>query len=632
MVSAMRHRGPDDQGIYHDGIVALGMSRLAIIDTTRAGHQPFANRDGTILLVYNGETYNFREERAILVKKGHVFNSSSDTEVVLRMYEEYGDDFVARMRGMFALAIYDKRRGAGKERLLLARDHLGIKPLLYADVRGSLIFSSEMKSILASGLIKREVNSEGVRLLLTFGSVLQPMTVVSGVIMLLPGHRLIIEGGGRRLEKFWGLGLDRIPGLRQAPYEDQVQVLRSALEESVRLQMIGDVPVGAFLSGGIDSTLLVSMMARATGTKIRTFSVGFESEGKDLDETDDAERSARFIGTEHSRIIVTGQQVRDSINDIAAALDQPSVDGVNSYFVSAAARRSVTVAISGTGGDELFAGYPWFMNMVRATMRDRKSGAASRVRAMVAKVARQRLFDFAATGRLGARTEQARQLSGFMAHFARQHRIFTPYQVARLLARERRALAQVGRDPSRDIQRSDELPLASAVERTSALCLRGYAQNQLLRDIDAVSMAQSLEVRVPFLDPVITDLAFSLSDQSKLNTERALVEQNGTYRSQGGKKILIDAGRDLLPLDIDMQKKRGFQMPFDFWLKGPLKDVVDDTLSPMAVKSRGLFDHREVAAVRNDFFQGRVSWVFPWLLAMVELWCRQVLDGAYCEK
>jgi asparagine synthase (glutamine-hydrolysing) len=391
----MHHRGPDDSGQFSDGQVSLGMTRLAILDPSSGGHQPMMTHDERIVVVYNGELYNFRSEKALLEKQGHTFSSSSDTEVVLRMYEHYGDDFVKRMRGMFALAIYDRRRGPGRERLLLARDQMGIKPLVYAHVDGRLVFASEIKALLASGLVTAEIDPVSLRLLLTYGSVYQPRTIIRGVQMLLPAHRLVIENGRERIERYWSLGLDRDASLRTRSYEEQVERVAAALEESVRLQMISDVPLGAFLSGGVDSALLAALMARQKGVgRLKTFSVGFEGEAEDIDETDDAERTARHIGTEHSRIVVRGADVRERICHIARGLDQPTVDGVNSYFVSLAARQAVTVAISGTGGDELFAGYHWFalMALDEAERRDTPAWKAL-ARAAVAPAVRLRWFD-----------------------------------------------------------------------------------------------------------------------------------------------------------------------------------------------------------------------------------------------
>lgn len=627
MISAMRHRGPDDVGIFQDDGIALGMTRLAIIDLSPNAHQPMSNTDRTVWIVYNGETYNFQRERETLLKKGHSFSSACDTEVVLHMYEEYGDDFLLRMRGMFALAIYDKRRGPGKERLLLARDHFGIKPLLYARVGTGFIFSSEVKSILASGLIDRKFDPEALRLLITHGSITQPMTAISGVKMLLPGQRLIIESGREKLDWFWKLGIDRIQGLRQQPYEEQISRLRSTLEECVRLQMVSDVPIGAFLSGGVDSSLLVALMSLISGAEVKTFSVGFEQEGREIDETDDAERVAKLLGTDHQRVLVTGQDFRDKITHIVAALDQPSVDGVNSYFISMAARKGVTVAISGTGGDELFAGYPWFMHMASGCNGDGKSRWTSGARMMISKTARNDIFNPLLQSRFGDLLERSRAMSGFVARFARQYQIFGSKGACKVLAPEIKQFATMGRDPSHDMLDADELPWGSPVERVSALCLRGYTQNQLLRDIDAVSMAYSLEVRVPYLDPLVIDVALSLPDTAKLGDLSRLSDLEGaTYRETGAKKILIDVGRELLPDGIDLQSKRGFGMPFNSWIKNSLRDVLDDTLSPLSVKRRGFFQVQEVESLREKFLKEQTSWVFPWVLMVTELWCREVLD------
>jgi len=626
MVSAMRHRGPDDSGVFQGGGVTLGMARLAIIDVTPSGHQPMTNPDGSIHIVYNGETYNFQSEREALRRKGYSFNSTSDTEVVLRMYEHYGDDFLNRMRGMFALALFDRRNGIGRERLLLARDQLGIKPLLYARAGSRFLFASEIKSLLASGLLERNIDPEAVRLLLTHGSIPQPRTILAGVRMLLPGHRLIVERGTERIERYWKMETGRRGDLGNRPYEELVREVRSALEESVRLQMISDVPLGAFLSGGVDSSLLVAMMCRMSSHRVKTFSVGFGAEGAHMDETEDADRIANFIGTDHRRVHITGKDVRDRISHIASSLDQPSVDGVNSYFVSLAARQGVTVAISGTGGDELFAGYPWFLSMADASESDRKHPASASVKKAVAAFSGYPIFDSWMAGSFGKRIEKRRSRAGFLPRYARCYQIFGTIGAAKLLSSALRNTARVGREPAMDIL-GDELPQCGPVERVTALTLRGYTQNQLLRDIDAVSMAHSLEVRVPFLDTALVDLALSIPSDVKLgNPPPGGPWVAGSYRATGAKRILVDAGRGLLPDGIDLQVKRGFGMPFDAWLNGPLKDVLEDALSPTAVKARGLFDFEETRRLKEEFLRGRSDWAKPWLLMMTELWCRELLD------
>jgi asparagine synthase (glutamine-hydrolysing) len=630
MVGAMHHRGPDDRGDFHDARVSLGMTRLAIIDTTSGGHQPMQTPDGGIVLVYNGELYNFASERELLKKRGHQFKSTSDTEVVLKMYEEYGDDFLTRMRGMFALAVYDRRRGRGRERLLLARDQMGIKPLLYAHANGNLVFASEVKALLAGGLVSREIDPVALRLLLTYGSIYQPRTILRDVRMLLPAHRLIAEGGRERIERYWSLSTERHTYLQGLPYEQQVDIVASALEESVRLQMISDVPLGAFLSGGIDSSLLVAMMARqVTGKQVKTFSVGFEAEGRGIDESDDAERTARFIGTDHSRVVVSGREVRERICHIARGLDQPSVDGVNSYFVSLAARSAVTVAISGTGGDELFAGYPSFIKMKLHAKHNGNASLTGAMRGKLSDLANKSSFDRLVFLRGGWRIARLREES-FLNQYGSINTIFHTNVATKLTAPHLRKTAQAGRSFHQDCIQIDELPTADVIERTSALCLRGYTNSQLLRDIDAVSMSHSLEIRVPYLDPVIADIALSLPEQAKLGSLSDFSGFGdavaGSYRATGAKRILLDIGKKFLPSDFDLTPKRGFGMPFGDWLRGPLRDVLEDTLSVDATRQRGLLDPDGVTAVKNNFQNNSGPWYEPWVLMMLELWGREVLD------
>jgi len=625
MVRALHHRGPDDRGVWVSDSASLGMARLAVLDLTVAGHQPMATDDGAIHIVYNGEVYNFAAERRALEAVGVRFRSTSDTEVVLRLYERYGDDFVVRLRGMFALGIWDRRRGPGRERLLLARDHLGIKPLLYAEAAGRLVFASELKALLAGGLVTPSIDPVALRMLLTYGSVVQPRTMLRDVHALLPGHRLIVERGRTRTERFWALGVDRLAGLRARSYPEQVDAVAEVLEQSARLQLVSDVPLGAFLSGGVDSSILVAVMTKALGTRVKTFSVGFSDEGSALDETADAERMARHLGTDHTTSVVTGVDVRDRIAVIASALDQPSVDGVNSYFVSMAARRDVTVAVSGTGGDELFAGYPWFITMAQQNERWAREPWRALAGTMVAAAASHRAFDALVRRPGGGRVHRLRR-AGFVGAYGETYQIFGPVGAARLLAHQVASEAGAGSPPDRDLTGLDELAHGSAIERVTALAMRGYLTNQLLRDIDAVSMAHSLEVRVPYLDPVVVDTALSLPDAAKLGDVRNANPYGQTYRDTGAKRVLIDVGRRWLPPDFDVQPKRGFAMPFDAWLRGPVGDVLDDTVDARSARQRGLLEPTGVERVRDRFRHGETSWPEPWLLMMLELWCREVLD------
>jgi asparagine synthase (glutamine-hydrolysing) len=311
---------------------------------------------------------------------------------------------------------------------------------------------------------------------------------------------------------------------------------------------------------------------------------------------------------------------------------------VNSYFVSLAARQAVTVAISGTGGDELFAGYPWFISMVLDRMRHQAEPSwRAMARSLVTAIAGLPAFDPLLLRRGGGRLWKARNRGGFLTKYVNAYQLFGALGAARLLSPELRKPAQAGRAPHYDLKMIDELPEGSTIERVTGLCLRGYTNNQLLRDIDAMSMAHSLEVRVPYLDPLVADTALSLPDSAKMSdlTKLPTPEQN-TYRETGVKRILIDVGRPLLPKDFDLQPKRGFAMPFDSWLRGPLREVLLDTLSEEQIRRRGLLDVQEALAVKNKFLEGTgvVGWSWPWLLMILELWCREVLDqpsSAYLE-
>jgi asparagine synthase (glutamine-hydrolysing) len=627
MVRAMAHRGPDDTGVQSSPRVGLGMTRLAVIDTSSGGHQPMTTEDGSITIVYNGETYNFSSERRELEAHGYRFRSSSDTEVVLRLYERYGTGFLPRLRGMFALAIHDTRDGPGRERLLLARDHFGIKPLLYASIPGGVVFASELKALLASGLVAPEIDPDGLRLLLTYGSVYQPSTMLRSVKMLPPAHSLTITAGGQRLERYWSLATPHASEFSRLSEAELTARVSRALRDSVRSQLVSDVPLGAFLSGGIDSSLLDAMRARETGHRVRTFSVGYESEGREFDETDDAQATAEFIGSEHTRIIVTGPEVRDALSHIAWSLDQPSIDGVNSYFVSKVARRSVTVAVSGNGGDELFAGYPWFLFMVQDRDRRRSRPLGGLVRAALARAARWSALDPLIGLMPNAGLARARTLEGFVARYSNLFLVFGPRDAARVVMPEVRARARFGRSLDSDIAPLDELRDGTDVQRVSGLCLRGYNANQLLRDIDAVSMAHSLEVRVPFLDPEVAAVALSLPDRLKLGDGKGLPEWGYSYRDSGAKRVLFEAGRGLLPEGMDLQPKRGFGMPFARWLQGPLREVLSDALGERSIRLRGVFRPERVRTELNAALAGAGSWTRPWALLIFELWCREVLDS-----
>ncbi len=625
MLKAMVHRGPDDQGIYSDNFLSIGMVRLAIIDLSLSAHQPMCNSAKTIWIVYNGEMYNFKPEREILKSKGCQFISNSDTEVVLKMYEHYGDSFLNRMQGMFALCIYDKREGSGKEKILLARDHFGIKPLLYSLNNGKLIFASEIKSIIASGILPINLDKESLTMLNIYGIIPQPYTILENVKMLMPGHLLIYKNNSAIIKPFWQMERNRVEGLREMDYNAQVSAFKKLLTNTVEQHMVSDVPIGAFLSGGLDSSLLVALM-KQIGGKVVTFSVGYQQEGKSIDETDEALKIANWLGTEHHRVEVSGNMLKDKLDHIISALDQPSYDGVNSYFVSMAAKQSATVAISGTGGDEFFAGYPWF-SILHNSFAHSKSNKIASALSFIPSNLNKSVSNSILKSKAGRYFEYARNWSDLRFRLATFTCLFEANGALKVLSPE---IINAGKQhfsmanpnfPAMDFRDG------STIDRVSALTMSTYCQNQLLRDIDAVSMAHSIEVRVPFIDKGIADFAFSLPDSSKINNIRNVKNiQSASYRDLGVKKILVDVGRQLLPPNMDKQQKRGFKMPFEWWLKTSLKEVFEDTYSENSIRKRGIYNVEALQNLKKDFYNGRTNWTKVWLPLVLELWCRKFLD------
>jgi asparagine synthase (glutamine-hydrolysing) len=578
MLKAQRHRGPDGQGMLTDGCCLLGHTRLAVIDTSPQGAQPMSRQGAH--LVYNGELYNFQEKRRLLERDGVVFAGNSDTEVLLWLYLKYGRGCLEHLQGIYAFAIWDSRG----QTLFCARDPLGVKPFLYYQNRDFFIFASELKGLLAANLVPRELDYKSLGGLLNRGSVPQPASIIAGVNWLPPGHSLAIAPGqAPKIRQFKKLHARRQPN--RASYDAVLQEGRAVISGAVRRQMVADVPLGAFLSGGVDSSLLTALMCREHGD-IRTFSVGFED---DLDtssqnESADAALVAAHLGTRHSLVMITGREVLHCLPDLVRGLDHPTVDGINSWLVSGAASRDLTVAISGTGGDELFAGYPWFEAMQ--------------------KYASQPWW---------RRWRQKRQGLDFASVFDAQYRIFDQAAVA--------ALCPAARMPD---PRPDPLSRLDVLGRVSGMLLSGYTRDQLLADIDTASMWHGLEVRVPLLDENVLEFALNLPPAYKLGGKNSRLPQ-GSYAATGVKKILLDLAAPLLPPDFSTRTKRGFILPIDGWLRGILKEPLHDILSCAAVRSRNLFNPLEIQKTLDNFHQGRVHWSAPWLLMMVELWCDHVL-------
>ncbi|HEU4712719.1 MAG TPA: asparagine synthase (glutamine-hydrolyzing) [Pyrinomonadaceae bacterium] len=592
MNAALTHRGPDDHGIADCGHAALGNTRLAIIDTSDAGHQPMHDPQTGCWITYNGETYNFKQLRTEIDDDPHAWRSNSDTEVVLRAFTKWGVEACGRLRGMFALAIWEE----SKQQLVLARDPLGIKPLYYYVTETEFVFASEIRALLASDVVPRKLSSAGVDSYLATGSVEAPLTIVDGVRQVMPGEYLQISvNADSKIEvttaRFAHTHYET-NGLRSRA--DAVARLRSELEESLRLHLVSDVPLGVFLSGGMDSSALVALASRITGDAPRTFSVVFDE--PEYSEAPHARAIAARFNTDHSETRLTEDQLLAMLPDAISALDQPTMDAINTFIVSKAVKNAgVTVALSGLGGDELFAGYPSFRRALQVDAMRPISKHLLRAVSGFGKVAlngstqRQKFWQLAASG---CRTEDVYRIT---------RQLFSPQSVKALTTRHPSVRDKI------DYQHTDTVNTISELE------LRGYMTNTLLRDTDTMSMAHSLEVRVPLVDVKVVEFALSLPGKWKLNGS-----SNGI-----AKPLLADAVADLLPRETVTRPKMGFTLPFEKWMQGRLRNdvaaVLDDVvqmrklgLSPDVVRKLwGVFLRKPRA----------IGWSRPWSLYVLARWC-----------
>jgi len=618
MCDAMIHRGPDDEGIYTGDGITLGVRRLSIIDLSPHGHQPMGNEDGTIQIVFNGEIYNFKELGDRLKVKGHRFNSKSDTEVIIHAYEEWGDECLKELRGMFAFAIWDKRQ----KRLFAARDRFGIKSLYYTMGGGLLIFASEIKALIASGLIEKELDPVAVYHYLTFGAIPAPWTILKDIKALLPGHKLVLEKGNLEIKRYWDIEIP-VGSLKKDEHE-WTEGLRELLRESIRLHIVSDVPIGAFLSGGVDSSIIVAFMSQIISQPVKTFSIGFDAGGTDYNETHYAGIIHERFSTVHTDIIVTAEEVVNVLDEIIWYMDQPSHDGLNSYFVSRAASTAVTVALSGLGGDELFAGYSIFkfaqrlagLKWLRQRIPHGFSNVFNGVDAGISPRYRNRWFWRGVMGVLGCYPTVAEQ-------YELVKLFFNNHEKERLLTDEfKNSLGRIDHSNSSEILRLLALEVADRdiINQVSYLELKTYLSDTLLRDMDTMSMAHSLEVRVPFIDHKLVEYVAAIPPGLKLN-------------GMDTKYILKESVKDMVPGKILSRKKMGFAFPIGIWLRqGRLREMADDCLSKQTIKDRGIFRYETVNKVRNEFYgydnckDGQI-YLKVWLLVVLELWCRRYLDA-----
>ena len=601
MNDAIRHRGPDDDGFFIDEGVGLAMRRLAIIDL-KSGHQPIHNADKTAWIVFNGEIYNYRELRKQLEALGHQFYTDSDTEAIVHAYDEYGTDCPKHLRGMFAFAIWDKR----DQSLFLARDRVGKKPLLYAQINGQLIFGSEFTALLTHPDVSREVNYEALHYYLSFICVPAPLTAYQAIRKLEPGHWLRWRDGEIKLERYWHLDFsNKLDISEQEAGERVVDLLR----EAVRIRLMSEVPLGAFLSGGIDSSAVVALMAQESSEPVKTFSIGFEEQ--DFSELHHARRVAEHVGAEHHEFIVRPDAM-EVLPTLVEHYGEPFADSsaIPSYYVSRETRRYVTVALNGDGGDECFAGYERYaaMNLAQTYTSFLPSG-------VIANVARA-LPEFQSRSNLigkGKRFLQAASLAP-VQRYLRWISAFDENAKLDLYSDEfRRQTAELSTVGI--IQPwFAEANGAGIVDASLLADTMTYLPNDLLVKMDIASMTVSLEARSPFLDHHLMEFAASLPEKLKL-------------RGMTTKYLLKRILKDLVPQENLTRRKMGFGVPIGHWFRGIMQPFLRETLLSEKALSRGLFRKDRVLQIIDQHVEGKTNHEHRlWTLLMLELWFQRFID------
>jgi len=591
MNAVIHHRGPDDEGLYCDTRALLGMRRLSIIDL-ESGHQPMASADGTVQVVFNGEIYNYRELRAELAGLGHAFRTHSEAEVIVQAYRAWGEDCFRRLHGMFAIALWDVQR----ELLLLARDRFGEKPLYVARQGDRLLFASELKSLLQVPGFNASLNRDALRGYVAFGYVPSPRSILADVTKLAPGHYLRHIDGRTSLHCYYALSFEPKTTLSEA---DACDELAHLLDQAVSSRLVSDVPFGAFLSGGLDSSVVVALMARHMSQSVKTFSIGFREAA--FNELDDARRVARHLGTEHHELMVEPDAV-DLLQTLAWHLDEPFADAsaVPTYLVAKLAREHVKMALSGDAGDEAFAGYSRYMRYLKL----HRLGALKPLAAAVASGA----------GHALAGSNRRRLL-----RIAESLRLPFPdnYLSVVALTRVERARALLGDDGSHyDILAAayaDDLP-NDPLDRIVAIDFASYLSDDILVKVDRMTMANSLESRAPFLDHRVIDFATRLPAHMRVRGGR-------------GKHLLRRAAERWLPPDVLAKPKQGFALPLAQWFRGPLRELASDVIGSQAFRERGLISQPAAQHCLQQHLSGADDCSEAlWLVLSLELWARRFLD------
>lgn len=596
MRDAMVHRGPDDAGCHIDRHVGIAMRRLSIIDL-ETGHQPIFNEDGTICVVLNGEIYNYRELREELVAVGHRFQTQTDTEVIVHLYEEHGFDCLKHLNGMFGLAVWDARR----QQLLLARDRLGIKPLFVAEFGQTLLFASEIKSILQHPAATREMDAGAISEYLTYEYIPAPRTAFRGIRKLLPATYAVWKGGNLTTTAYWDVAFE--PDSRLLDEEACKAAIRDRLRESTRLQLRSDVPLGVLLSGGIDSSSVVAMM-HDLGVPINTFSIGFEEHA--YNELDAANRIAAAFDTRHESLQLTAADVKRLLPTLIGYLDEPLADAsiIPTFLVCRLARQHVKVALSGDGGDETFGGYETY-----------KAHQFARVYRMLPTIVQDGLRRLVphlppSNSHMGFSFRARKFTSGvrFPPPIANSlwWGAYTPQQLDSLL------LHTNGSDPFEAVYRTEKSFVGDGLlDRIFYLDMKLYLQDDLLVKVDRMSMANSLEVRVPFLDHTFVEFAATVPSRLKVKGLKL-------------KYILRQAMKPLLPDWIVRRPKRGFDIPLDDWMRGPLREFVYDILADQRIQEGGYLNPTFLRHVLDEHMQGRQNHrQLIWPIVVLESWRQQ---------
>ena len=605
MREAIHHRGPDQAGHYIAPGVGLGHRRLSIIDLRPEGRQPMANEDATIWLVFNGEIYNFQEQRHWLLERGHVFRSMSDTEVIIHLYEELGVDCLSRLRGMFAFALWDEPR----RRLFIARDRLGKKPLFYRFDGRRLLFASEAKSILCYPGVVAEPDFTAIHDYLTLGYVPSPRAGFKGMSKLPPAHYLLFEDGRVTVERYWRLNYT--PKLRISA-EDAVLELRRRLDEAVRLRMVSDVPIGAFLSGGVDSTAVVAFMSRHSSRPVKTFSIVFPQ--TEYDESRFSRMAAKAFATEHHEFTVEPEDAASLIGELSWYYDEPYADSsaIPTFYLSKMTRQHVTVALNGDAGDENFAGYRRYaISMLSHRLRILPSS----VRRLLAKTFATGYAASRFNGRLAKRLRMLDEILGGRPDdaYIRMVSYFSQAEKEQLyfngLGEE-----QLGRSEDWIHSLYGEALAEHELDAALSVDIRSYLPEDLLVKVDRASMAFALEARSPMIDHEFMEFAARLPAKTKMSLGR-------------GKRLFKAGLRGIIPDQILDRSKMGFGAPLDYWMRSNWKELLNDVLLSRQATERGYFRPAALSGMIDEHVSGkRERQGVLWALLMLEMWHRSFID------